>query len=83
MEVLNRQATRESILQFVNFDRKQPVASIPVVLKAQFHSPVKSVVCYSPDSEAPMPLPFQDSGGRVRFTAPSTRVYCMIVVAHG
>jgi hypothetical protein len=76
-------ATRESILQFVNFDRKQPGQSIPVVLKAQFQSPVRSVVCYSPDSEEPMPLHFQESGCRVAFTAPSTRVYSMIVAAHG
>jgi hypothetical protein len=83
MEVLNRKATRESILQFVNFDRKNPVAAIPVVLKAQFNAPVKSVVCYSPDSEAPIQVPFQQTGGGVSFTAPATRVYSMIVVAHG
>jgi hypothetical protein len=83
MEVLNRQETRESILQFVNFDLKNPVLAIPVVLKAQFNSPVKSVVCYSPDSDAAIPVRFQQSDGRISFTVPATRVYSMIVLAHG
>lgn len=82
LEALNRQASRESILQFVNFDRKNPVAAIPVVMRAQFDTPVKSVLCYSPDSDAPAPVQFQESAGRIRFNVPATRVYCMIVVAH-
>jgi hypothetical protein len=83
MEFLNRQSSRESILQFVNFDRENPVAGIPVALKAQFNSPVKSVVCHSPDSDASITVAFQESGGRVTFTVPATRVYSMVVVAHG
>ena len=80
MEVLNRPATRETIVHFINFDRKNKLDPFRVTLRKQFPGLVNSVTCFSPDADDPLPLDFQESGESVIFTAPSTRLYSMIVV---
>jgi hypothetical protein len=37
----------------------------------------------SPDADDPKPLEFQEGSGAVNFTVPATRLYGMVVVAHG
>jgi hypothetical protein len=82
MEVLNRPATRESILHFVNFDANQPTAPFVVNLKKQKAAGVKSVTQLSPDADDPKPLEFKETTDAVTFTAPATRLYAMFVVAY-
>jgi hypothetical protein len=50
-------------------------------VKKQFPAPVKSVACYSAQTDEPVSLEFKESAGRVSFTVPATKVYAMIVIA--
>ena len=79
-ELLVRPTTRETIVHFVNFDRKNTLAPFAVDIRNQFPSPVKSVACYSADADDPVILPFQEAAGRAKFTVPATKVYAMIVI---
>jgi len=40
------------------------------------------VLWVSPERDEAVALTFQESGNTVRFTAPATKLYAMIVVAH-
>jgi hypothetical protein len=80
MELAVRARTLETIVHFVNFDRKNRLAPFAVDVKNQFPLPVKSVACYSADADDAVNLSFQESGGRVRFTVPATKVYAMVVI---
>lgn len=82
LELLKRQETHETIVHFVNFDRKVPLAPFSVTLQKQYGGQVKSVTCFSPDADDPQPVRFLESNGQVRFTVPRTRLYAMIVVSH-
>jgi hypothetical protein len=82
MELLNRPQTRETIVHFVNFDRTKKLDPFGVSLRKQYGGKVKSVTCFSPDADDPAPVKFQETGEWVNFTAPATRLYAMIVVAH-
>jgi hypothetical protein len=82
MELLNRVETRETIAHFINFDRKKPVAPFKAVVRKQFPGRVKSVMCFSPDADDPMPLAFQEAADQVNFTAPGMRLYSMVVIAY-
>ncbi len=82
MELLNRPVTCETIAHFINFDRKNKLDPFHVTLHRQFPGRVKSVTCFSPDADDPIPLDFQESGESVIFTVPSMKLYSMIVVAH-
>jgi hypothetical protein len=83
MELLNRAKTRETIVHFINFERKKTTGSFAVSLKKQFPGAVKSVTYISPDADDPKPLEFKEASGGVNFTVPATRLYGMVVVAHG
>jgi hypothetical protein len=80
MELLVRAKTREMIVHFVNFNRKEGLTPFAVEVKNQFPSPVKTVAYYSADADEPAHLSFQEIGGRTRFTVPATKVYAMIVI---
>jgi hypothetical protein len=80
-EMLNRPETRETQVHFVNFDRSHPLAPFAATVKKQFPGAVKSVSCFSPDANDPLPLDFTEAGGRISFTVPAMRVYSMIVIA--
>jgi hypothetical protein len=82
MELLNRAKSNETIVHFVNFDTKNPVAPFAVTLRKQFSGPVKSVTVFSPESDDPRTVSFKESAGSINFTAPAMRIYAMIVVAH-
>ncbi len=82
MELLNRAPSRETILHFVNFDRKNRLSPFKVDLKKQFTGPVESVTCLSPELDDPRPVKFSESGGRVSFTAPDMQLYAMLVIRH-
>jgi hypothetical protein len=82
-EMYVRPETRETIVHFVNFDRKHPLSPFDVTVKKQFSGPVKSVQVFSPDTDDPVSLQFQDTGGKVTFTVPSLRIYSMIVIGTG
>jgi hypothetical protein len=80
-ELVTRVDTRETIAHFVNFDRAHALAPFRVTVARKFPGAVKSVSCFSPDSDNPTPLQFQENAGRVSFTVPGTRLYTMIVIA--
>ena len=81
MDLLTRPETRETIAHFVNFDRQHATAPFRVTVTKQLPGAVKSVVCFSPDADDPLPLKFEEADGQVSFVAPATRLYSMIVIA--
>jgi len=81
MDLLTRPATRETLAHFVNFDRSNPLEPFPVTVRKQFTGPVKSVSCLSPDRDETLSLTFQETGDRVTFTVPATRLYALVVIA--
>jgi hypothetical protein len=83
MELLNRGATRETVVHFINFERGKSSGDFGVNLRKQFPGGVKSVTYISPDSDDPKPLEFKEALHDVSFTAPATRLYGMVVVAYG
>jgi hypothetical protein len=82
LELLNREKTRETIVHFINFDRKKTSGPFSANLRTQFSGGVKSVSYLSPDADDPTPLEFNEAGGKVRFAVPATRLYGMVVVAY-
>jgi hypothetical protein len=80
-ELMTRPSSRETIAHIINFDRKSGLPPCRVALRKQFEGPVKSVACYSPDADDPLPVKFEESGDQVSLTMPATRLYTMIVVA--
>ncbi|MGP8247719.1 MAG: beta-galactosidase [Bryobacteraceae bacterium] len=80
MELLHRDATRETIVHFVNFDRQHPLAPFHAGVRAQYTGPVRSVEYFTPDADDPQTLAFDSSGGMVQFTVPATRIYAMVVI---
>jgi hypothetical protein len=81
MELLDRPGTNETIVHFVNFDRRKPLEPFAVSVRKQRPDRVKSVTVISPDQDDPIPLEFKEENDRVSFTAPTTRVYAMVVIA--
>jgi hypothetical protein len=82
-ELLTRAETRETLVHFVNFDRQHPLSPFKATVRNQFAGAVKSVTCFSPDADEPVPLNFEAAGDSVSFTVPAMRIYSMIVIAHG
>ncbi len=80
-EMLTRTESRETIIHFVNFDRKNPLSPFKMTVRKQFAGAVKSVTCFSPDADEPVTLQFETTGDVVRFTVPPLRIYSMIVLA--
>ena len=80
-ELVTRPSSRETIAHIINFDRKSALPPCRVALRKQFAGAVKSVVCYSPDADDPLPVKFEESPAQVSLTAPATRLYTMIVVS--
>jgi hypothetical protein len=80
MELLTRPKTRETIAHFVNFDRQHPVAPFRVTMRKQFAGRVKSVLCFSPERDEPVTLPYDESGETVVFTGPGMKLYSMVVL---
>lgn len=80
MELLTRPETRETIAHFVNFDRQHKPMPFRVTVGKQFPGSVKSVACFSPDADEPVPLQFEETAGHVSFVAPAMRLYSMIVI---
>jgi hypothetical protein len=82
-ELVIRPKTRETIAHFINFDRQHPVASFRVTLRKQFPGPTKAVRCFSPVTDDPTVLTFQDSVDSVTFVVPPLKLYSMLVVECG
>jgi hypothetical protein len=80
MELLDRPSTNETIVHFVNFEHRKPLEPFAVSVRKQRPQGVKSVTVISPDRDDPIPLEFKDADNRVSFTAPTTRVYAMVVI---
>jgi hypothetical protein len=80
MELLNRAKTRETIVHFINFDRKKTSGPFAANLRTQFSGGVKSVRYLSPDADDPAPLEFKEADGKVHFMVPAMRLYGMVVV---
>jgi hypothetical protein len=81
-EMLNRAESRETIVHFINFERGRKLQPFAVDLRKQFPGKVRSVTRFGADADEPQPVRFEESGGRLRFTAPEMGAYSMIVVAH-
>lgn len=82
MELLTRPKTHETIIHFINFDRKTTTAPFPVTLRKQFPGSIQSVTCVTPEMESLTNLNFTESAHAASFTVPAFRVYTMVVVAH-
>jgi hypothetical protein len=82
MELLNRAKSRETIVHFVNFDRKNKLRPFAASLKEQFTGNVESVIYLSPEFDDPQPVEFKQTSGRISFTVPATQIYGMIVVRY-
>jgi len=80
MEIQKRAQSQETIAHFINFETKARLARFAVTVKKQFPAPVKSVTCYSPETDEPVKLEFAEAGGMVKFTVPQMGVYAMVVV---
>jgi hypothetical protein len=81
MDLLTRPTSRETIVHFVNFDRKNPLVSFSVTARKQFSGPVRSVSCLSPDRDQTLTLTFQEEKDRITFTVPTSKLYAMVVIA--
>jgi hypothetical protein len=81
MDLLTRPTSRETILHFVNFDRKNTLAPFSVTARKEFPGLVKSISCLSPDRDQTLPLTYREEDDCVTFTVPSTKLYAMIVIA--
>jgi hypothetical protein len=79
-ELVCRPSSRDTIAHFVNFDRDKPPKPFTAKIRTQYAGPVKSVACFSPDANDPIPLDFTESGGFASVTVPATRLYSMVVV---
>lgn len=80
-ELLTRPESHETIIHFVNFDRKHPLSAFTASVRKQFGGGIKSVTLFSPDADDPMPLKFETAGDLVNFTVPPMRLYSMIVIS--
>jgi hypothetical protein len=80
MEIQARAKTQETIVHFINFESKKRVAPFAVSVKKQFANPVKSVACFSPETDESQELEFAEARGMVKFTVPEMGEYTMIVV---
>jgi hypothetical protein len=80
-EISTRPQTQETLVHFVNFDRQHPLSPFKVTVRKQFAGKIKSVACFSPDADDPLPLNFEESGDHVIFTVPAMRIYSMIVIS--
>jgi hypothetical protein len=81
LEMVNRAKARETVVHFINFDRKKPVDRFRVTIRKQFQGPVKRVECISPDTNDPVMLEFQEKAGEITFAVPTTRLYSLLVVS--
>jgi len=79
-ELLTRPETRETMVHFVNFDRKNRLSPFKVTVRKQFAGKVDSVTFLSPDLDDPSTIEFEETGDTVSFTVPSMRIYSMIVI---
>jgi len=82
-ELLTRPETRETMVHFVNFDRKNPLSPFKVTVRKQFAGKVNSVTFLSPDLDDPATIDFDQTEDAISFTVPSMRIYSMIVIAQG
>ncbi|HTW93772.1 MAG TPA: hypothetical protein VMD30_03190 [Tepidisphaeraceae bacterium] len=80
MELLIRPPSRQAIAHVINFDARTSPVSFAVEIKHAISAPITRISCYTPDADDPIDLPFQELGGRVKFTVPATPVYCMLVM---
>jgi hypothetical protein len=83
MELLNRLATRETIVHCVNFDSRHPPAPFLVRVKKQYAElKAASVTLLSAEFDDPKPLTFNETGGTIEFRVPPVKVHAMAVIAH-
>lgn len=79
IEMLERNASRETIIHFVHC---APVTEVFPVTVRSGASKVTGVAFFTPDRNEPAKLAFTEEHGRVRFAVPASRVYGMVVIAH-
>ncbi len=83
VELLNRPASKETILHAVNFDAHKPPAPFSVKQRKQYaEAKAASVTLLSAEFDNPKPLAFTEEGGSIRFTMPSMKVHEMAVIAY-
>jgi hypothetical protein len=79
-EVVKRAATKETIVHFVNFDRKNSVEPFEAKVRKQFSGGVTSVLCFLPERDEPVALKFEEREDGVAFTVPAMELYAMVVL---
>jgi hypothetical protein len=79
-ELYVRPETHETLVHFVNFDRKHPLSPFRVTVRKQFPGSIGSVKLFSPDTNDPVSLKFDETNDSLSFTVPSMRVYSMVVI---
>jgi len=83
MEIVNRPASNETMLHFVNFDAGGPTPRFSVRLRSQYAGrKVSSVEVFTPENDDPKKLEFTERAGEIAFTAPPLKRYSMIVVSY-
>lgn len=82
VELLNRPASRETIAHFINFDRSTSTKPFIATVRKQYAGAVNSVTLVSPDRDDRTNIGFQQTGEKVTFTVPSTRIYSMVVIRY-
>lgn len=81
LEIQDRPESRETIVHFINFDRRTELAPFPATIRKQRAQKVTSVQCFSPDADDPVPVPCQETPTHLTLTVPAMRLYSMLVIA--
>ncbi len=74
------QPSGRRLLHLVNYDERQPVSNIEVVLQQPAESRGASVSMVSPDSDGVQKLSLTQLGRELRFTVPRLEVYSLVVI---
>ena len=74
---------RRMLVHLVNYNAEEagPVASVDVQCRLPRPAIAKAVTLYSPNREAPAPLPFDARGSTARFTVPQVKTYSVVAIA--
>ena len=72
-ELTEQQGRR--LVHLVNYRSDEPISDIVVSLQLPKGLRAKRVILVSPDRDVDRIVPFEEQGGKVRFTVPELRIY--------
>lgn len=82
LELVNRPASRETLIHFVNFDQSAALNPFRVTVRKQYDGDIRSVICISPEHDEPVEITFTESQEHFTFEVPSMKIYSMVVINH-